>query len=130
MDQIAEPCRNGLLTHRLEIAAWRPFTDNQLINCHWRTKHKRKDSDKEFVACYAHLQRIPKATGKRRVSLEIVLVGRQKETDPWAYLKSLNDSLVSCGLLVDDTARYVEFGGTVYSRGKEAMTTIILSDLE
>jgi hypothetical protein len=64
------------------------------------------------------------------VSLEIVLTGRQQRTDPFSYAKSLNDALVRCGMLVDDSSEFVEWGGTVYSRGKEGSTTIVLEELE
>ena len=125
---VAQP---SSILHRIGIPQWRPYTDNELLNCHWRVKHKRKAADKERVGIYAHVQHIPKAVGKRRVSLEIVLTGRQKQVDPWAYNKSLMDALVQNGLLVDDSSEWVEFGGITYSRGKKGseMTTIVLEEI-
>lgn len=129
-ETFALPRHAAPLIHRIEIPGWRPFTDNQLINCHWTTKAKRKKSDKEFIACYAALQRTPNALGKRKVSLEIVLKGKQKKTDPLAYAKSLCDALVACHLLIDDSEEFMVWGGVTYSRGKEAMTTIVLEEME
>ena len=62
--------------------------------------------------------------------LEIVLTSRQKKADPYAYCKSALDALVACGMLIDDTAEFVEWIPPVYSRGKLASTTIVLTDLE
>jgi len=114
---------------RITIPNWRPVRDNQLVGVHWTKRKRLKDGDAEFVATYARQADTAPATGKRRVSLEIVLVGRQQETDPWAYLKSLLDALVKCKLLVDDSSEYVEWGGTTYTRGSEPSTTIILKDI-
>lgn len=120
-----------LATHRVVIPDWRPWPDNKLAGgIHWATRKDRKGRDKNMVAAYARIAGTPKATGKRRVQLEIVLSGRQKKTDPMAYAKSLLDSLVHCGLLVDDTTEYVEWIPPVYRRGDETVTTIVLTDIE
>lgn len=118
------------MIHRIKIPDWRPTRDNELLNCHWRIKHKRKTDDAAMVMMYAIVANVMPATGKRRVSLEIVLKGRQKTTDEWAYHKSLMDALVKCRMLVDDSPQFVAWGGTTYSRGGEAGTTIILEDME
>lgn len=118
------------MIHRFTIPNWRPARDNELINCHWRTKHKRKKADAETVGVYAMVAKVPPAIDKRRVSLEITLKGRQQQADPLAYAKSLLDALVACRLLIDDKAQFMEWAGVMYKRGKDAGTTIVLEDIE
>lgn len=89
-----------------------------------------KDTDADMVAVYCRISEVPQATGKRRVQLKIVLVGRQQKTDPLAYAKSLLDALVKCGQLVDDTDEYVEWVPPVYERGTEASCTIVLTEVD
>lgn len=115
-------------THRLFIPDWRPARLNTILG-HWAKAGRIKKKDREIVGVYFHLEEIPKATGKRRVSLEIVLKGRQKQTDPDAYWKSLLDSLTACGAIVDDSEAYVELAGTTYRNGEPCGTTIIMADL-
>lgn len=117
------------MTWRVTIPNWRPCPDNKLAGgIHWAVRAKRKRQDADMVAVYCW-DRAPKATGKRRVRLEIVLSGRQKQVDPLAYCKSLFDALVKCGMLVDDSIEWVEFGGVTFTRGEKTSTTIILEEL-
>lgn len=116
------------MIHRITIDNWRPARDNQLMECHWRMKHKLKKADAEMIGTYAKLYDVPPAQGRRLVSLEIVLSGRQKKTDPHAYNKSLMDALKICKLLVDDSETYMLWGGLTYSNGPP-QTTIVLEDL-
>lgn len=118
------------MLHRIVCPNWRPTPDNNLTDgSHWAKKHRLKKQDKAMIKTYAMLANVLRATGKRLVSLEITLSGRQQEADPLAYGKSLNDALVSCGMLIDDSDRYMVWGGVTYSRG-EPQTVIVLEDLE
>lgn len=114
----------------LRIPRWQPERLNRLIGCHWATKHRRKRADREMVAGYALAQQIPRAEGKRRVSLVVTLGPRQRGFDPDSPWKSLLDALVACGLLVDDSGRWVEAGAVTFERGRERGTLIILEDVE
>lgn len=119
------------MIHRIEIHSWRPYRDNQIAGgIHWAVRNERKNSDKTMVAWHVKAQDVPPALGKRRVSLEITLTGRQKEADPLAYAKSLLDSLVACRMLVDDNSQFVEWVPPVYTKGEELKTVIVLEDLE
>lgn len=122
------------MIHKITIPNWRPVRDNQIAGgIHWSKRKKLKDGDAQMVAVYARQADAPHALGKRRVSLEIVLTGRQQETDPLAYCKSLFDALVKCRMLIDDSAQFVVWGGTTYtraSRGVRGSTTIVLEDME
>jgi hypothetical protein len=103
-----------------------PPTLNQLMRGHIRTRIRL---GKQFRAVVAGRWRGPKATGKRRVSIEIVLGPRQRGADPDAFFKAVGDSLVKCGALKDDTRHGVEWGPVTYSRGPEQGTVIILEDI-
>ena len=118
------------MIHKITIPNWRPAALNTLMRSHWSTPGKLKKSDAAMIAGYALQAGIPKATGKRRVSLEITLTGRQRQVDPDSYQKSTLDGLVKCGQLLDDNAASVEWGCVWYSRIGEAGTTIILTDMD
>jgi hypothetical protein len=63
---------------------------------------------------------IPKATGKRHVSIDRLFSGRERLFDPdnlAASTKSLLDAMVLAGLLVDDSAAFVECD---WSQSREA----------
>ena len=82
------------------------------------------------MAYYAKLAGIPNALDKRRVSLEITLVGRQKEADPDAYWLDLLDALVQSHLLIDDKDQFCEMGKVTYQRGEKSKTVIVLEEVE
>lgn len=129
-----EHCDN-VGVHVLTIPNFVPATLNQLLG-NWRKRARLKKLDREMVATYARLQEIPKATGKRRVSLRIGWgdgkAGRRKgggrRPDPEAFWKSVNDSLVSCGLLTDDNEHGVELGPVEYVAG-ERRTEVVLTEV-
>ena len=118
--------------HRIFIPNWRPVLDNVLTRGNRFGVNKLKQADRKMIAAYAAADGTPKATGKRLVTLEITLTGRQQEADPMAYCKSLLDGLVKCGLLIDDTAEFCEWEPPTYQRaerGEEASTTIVLTPI-
>jgi hypothetical protein len=90
---------------------------------------RRKKADAQMIAVYG--RSIPKAVGKRRVDLEIILKPKQRGGDVDAYNKSLLDGLVRCGLLVDDNRQHVELSQPTYSRGteKDWGARIVLEDV-
>lgn len=114
----------------ITIPDWRPTPDNKLSHKHWAVAKSFKDTDKEMVGTYAKIADAQPALGKRRVSLEIVLTGRQKKTDPFAYCKSVLDALTHCRMLVDDSSQFMEWGGVTWTRGTKSFTMIVLEDLE
>src|ERR1051326_4545648 len=103
------------MIHRIVIPDWRPARDNQLVYKHWGTARRLKRADVEIVGAHALVAGTPRAIGKRRVSLQIMLKGRQKEADPLAYCKSLLDALVKAHLIIDDNDRFMEWGGVARS---------------
>ncbi len=117
-----------MTTHRLFIPNWRPVSLNEIVGRNKYAIHRIKKNDREMVGTYAANCVIPKATGKRRVSLEIVLGPRQRQHDPDALFKVLLDSLKQCRRLVDDSPKWCELGAVTYRRDGEPGTTIVLTD--
>lgn len=112
--------------YRIVIPNWRPPTLNQLMRGKVKTQIALSKACKAMVAGYG--REVPRAGGKRKVSLLIELEGRQKEMDADAPWKGLLDALVFCGLLIDDHSRYVQFGEFEQCRGA-SQTVITLEDV-
>jgi Holliday junction resolvase RusA-like endonuclease len=108
--------------YTLDIPRWHPAPLNKLLG-HWRTAHRLKKIDRSVIAAYAC--RIPKAQGKRRVSLHIILDKGQRAPDPDAFFKSLCDALVHAGMLVDDNRQHVELAPVTFSRDPKSWGTVI-----
>lgn len=113
---------------RIEIPDWRPKTTNELLALHYRARSGAKRIDAEMIGTYAALVGVPKATGRRRIDLEIrKRMGRSLDEDnAW---KSLKDALVRLGLLVDDSPRWCDQGTPTFPRGPRR-TVITLTDLD
>jgi Holliday junction resolvase RusA-like endonuclease len=112
----------------LDIPTWHPTPLNKLMKGHWSNGHQLKKVDRAMVAAYA--SGIPKAKGRRRVSLHIILNKGQRAPDPDAFFKSLCDALVHAGALVDDNCQYVELAPVTFSRDPQAWGSVIrLEDL-
>ena len=119
------------MEYRITIKDWRPWPDNKLSGgTHWSVRSKRKKQDELIVSLSARIADTPKATGKRRVHLEIVLSGKQQQTDPLAYAKSTLDALTKCGMLIDDSTEYVEWITPTYRRDDHTQTTIVLTEVQ
>lgn len=114
-----------MAVHEIIIHNWHPTPLNKLINSHWAVANKLKKLDKAEVR-YAS-NHIPKATAKRRVELIIELGKRQRACDPDAHFKSLGDALTACGMLVNDSHKWVEWSPVKFERGNKK-TTIRLYD--
>jgi hypothetical protein len=112
----------------LTIEGWHPARLNELLG-NWQRRARLKKHDRELVAGYALVQRIPSATGKRRVSLLLTLAPGQRGADPDSFWKSTLDALVHAGLLLDDNRQAVELGDVRFTRGPARETTVIIEDL-
>ena len=111
------------------MLGYHPPTINMLIGRGWRTIHSIKRRDRKRIGDEMALAGIPRATGKRRVTLEIILAPRQRSPDPDAFWKVLLDSLVSCGALKDDNRQWVELAPVEIGRGKRRATVLTLEDV-
>jgi hypothetical protein len=115
--------------YTLEIPRWRPALLNELMRS-VKGKIRLKKRDCEMIWGCALEQKIPKATGKRRVSLHVKLGKGRREFDDDAWQKSTLDAMKQAGLIVDDSSRYVETGPVTFSRDRQGWgTRITLEDL-
>lgn len=112
----------------INIPHWIPTSVNKLMSNHWASANRIKKADAQMIAVYAHKQGIPRAEGKRSVQT-ILTYHRGRACDPDNIQKSLNDALVKCGLLVDDSHIWLETKPVIIKRGKAKHTTIILEDI-
>lgn len=111
----------------LFIPCWHPIALNKLMG-HWAERAKRKAGDRAIIWGESYGAR--RATGKRRVSLEIILGHKQRGCDPDAYWKSLLDALVHAKLLINDNRQNCELGPVTFSRdAKRWGTRVTLEDL-
>jgi hypothetical protein len=117
------------MIHTLRIENWHPVTLNQLVAWPWPMVRRRKKNDREIVGGEALARRVPRATGKRRVGLHLILGPRQRGCDVDAYHKSLLDALVAAGLLIDDSPRWCELAPVTYERATRRAAVITLEDI-
>jgi hypothetical protein len=111
------------------IPDWHPLSLNQMIGFNKFVVTRRKHKDAGLVGAACLMAGVPRATGKRRVTLTIVLGPRQKGRDPDAFHKSTCDSLRSCGALVNDSKEWVELPPVRYERAMRRSTRITLEDV-
>ncbi len=95
----------------------------------WLRQPGRKRLDAGIIALEALAQRIPVATGKRRLDLAFTVGKRGRAPDADNLLKSLLDGLVRARLLLDDDAHGLQLGEIVVVRGPTKGTRIALTDL-
>jgi hypothetical protein len=113
----------------VHIPWWRPAALNELLKGGpWGAAWLKKN-DLSHVCVFAHWHHVPRATGKRRISLKIVLPPKQRRWDIDALQKSTLDACVTAGMLKDDGPKWAEWGGVEYTRGKSLSTTIVIEDL-
>jgi hypothetical protein len=115
---------------RIVIPRWKPTLLNALMEMHWSKRSKVKKSDYAMIATYAMLAGVPKATGHRKVGVEVILAKSKsgREPDPDAVNKVLRDGLAAAGLIVDDSRKWATFSEPVIRRGERA-TVITLEDV-
>jgi hypothetical protein len=99
----------------LGIPRWRPALLNELSRS-VKGKIRLKKLDRQMVCTYTWQAKIPRATGKRRVSLHVTLGKGMREFDVDALWKSLNDAMKHAGLIADDSRPYLEQGPVTFSR--------------
>lgn len=114
---------------RVVIPNWHPSPVNAWSGRHWRKKHRLRKQNALIIGTYGLLAGVPRAAGKRRVELTIVLGPKQKGCDPDAYWKLLLDCLKQVGLLMDDRKECVELAWVGFERAREMATVIELEDV-
>jgi len=82
-----------------------------------------------MIGVYLYNAKVPKAAGKRRVEIVIVLGKGQRAGDPDAYNKSLLDALVRLGYLKDDNRQWLQLESVKFSRAEEKAMIIRITDV-
>ena len=111
------------------IPDWHPTRLNEIRGRHAMVAHRRRKADTQFWRAYCHLAGVPKAKGKRRLTLTIGTDKGKQAGDPDAYWKLLLDSLKGLQLLVDDSSKWVELTPLQVSPGTGKATTLIIQEL-
>jgi len=112
----------------VEMPGYNPPSVNRLIGQHWGklVRHKRLAYDALAIAVYR--AGVPRARGKRRLSVTVTQAGRGRLMDASNVLKVLEDGLVRCGALRDDGPAFLELGKIEVRRGEQRGTCIELED--
>lgn len=113
----------------VRIDHWHPTPLNELLNCHWAERGRKKKADAQIVGVSVRGADVPRASLPRLVALEITLGKGQRAADPDAYWKSLLDGLVACGALKDDSRQWCHLGEVSFVRGERPRTVIRLENV-
>ena len=116
-------------TYTLVIPRYLVPTTNQLFRGTLRRRMRLGRECRELVAGYFAGSGIPRAEGRRRVSLRLTLGPRNRPRDVDSSWKAALDACVRCGALVDDSPAWCELGTFEAVRGPEPATAIVLEDL-
>jgi hypothetical protein len=114
--------------YRLEIPATPPSL-NRLMRGRIRDRIRLGKSWRFAVHLAFHLSGIPRATGRRRVTLSVTWGPGERSIDPDNLNKCLGDSLKTAGAIRGDSYRWVTWGEAVYRRGPTARTVVVLEDV-
>ncbi len=118
-----------MTTWRVEIPGWLPPSVNTLLTRHWAAAGKLKKRAYRVVSVACLVAQVPKAKGKRRVSIVATMGPRGRLRDADGLWKVILDALKACGAIVDDGPRWVELGQIWVERAKERSTCITLEDI-
>jgi hypothetical protein len=116
----------------LVLPGWRPPSTNSVMGRCWQAAHRAKKRMAKLLGDCARLARVPPAAGRRRLSAVVTLGPRQKRMDPDNVCKLLFDSCKRAGIIRDDSERWLEWGGLVYSpvRGARPETLLVIEEVD
>ena len=107
-------------------------SQNVLDRSNWRGRKASKDSWKMLIRGAPGFLDIPRAHGKRRLTIERHAKGTLDEQNLIGGAKGIIDDLVQLGLLVDDKPAFLDLGKPVQARvqkhEKRPYTLLILED--
>jgi hypothetical protein len=124
---LSEPVAPGAEHFTLQIDRWHPTRLNELLG-HPMRRARQKKADAQLIAYTCRDAGVTRATVPRAVTLTIVLAPRQRAGDPDAYWKSLLDSLVSAGALVNDNRQWCRPMPVQFARAAQSATVVQLDD--
>lgn len=113
----------------VRISNWLPARINQWEGRHWSVKHRLKKADRNMIAACCLGAGVPRATEKRRVTLNLTIGPGDRGGDVDAYWKSVLDALTECGAILGDRCDQVEIAPIQMVQGERSSTTLILQDL-
>nr|WP_320131982.1 hypothetical protein [uncultured Holophaga sp.] len=91
-------------------------SQNEFAWAHWRKAKSSKDAWKLLIRGASGFLDIPRARGKRRLTIERHARGTLDEQNLIGGAKGIIDDLVQLGLLVDDKPAFLELGRPVQAR--------------
>lgn len=113
-----------------------PLSVNKLLAMHHMKAHKAKSVDMQAISLEVKSQNIPKATGKRKLKVTCIKNrlkdGKRKGGrlgDPDNVQKVILDGLVKAGVLVDDSAQWLQLEQPVMVAGDCEKTIIEIEDI-
>jgi hypothetical protein len=126
----AKPWGQPQVVYRVEIPGWHPASVNELFKS-VKSRIRLKKRDRKWIGDFFGPMgsKVPLASGKRRVSITIVLAPGQRGKDVDAYHKSPLDALKYHGLIRNDTDRWCEITPVNYDRAAKMATVFLLEDL-
>lgn len=113
---------------RLVIPDWNPPSVNRLLSAHWARRGRLKTAVADLIWMAARESGITRATGRRRVSVEVIVTNLSHAPDPDNVWKALNDGLKRNGILVDDKAEYCVLGPAIPVKGDRKATIITIEE--
>jgi hypothetical protein len=116
--------------HEVRIAGAICPTLNALMRGKLRARMALEAGWRAVVAHAATAAGVPRATGKRRVTIRIILGARRRGADPDAFFKASGDALKAAGMLVDDSRKWVEWAPTEYEPGAQDGTVYVIEEVE
>ncbi len=108
----------------LTINGWRPCSTNEMAR-NVKTKIRLKKRDRDVLCAGARQWGLPRATGKRSMSLTIRVPKGQRRWDTDAFFKSLQDAAKHAGLIVDDSPVWFQCGRMDYDPQRGPLRTIL-----
>ena len=108
-------------------------SQNEFAFAHWRKAKASKDAWKLLIRGAPGFLEIPRAHGKRRLTIERHAKGTLDEQNLIGGAKGIIDDLVQLGLLVDDKPAFLDLGKPVQARvqkhEKRPYTLLILEEV-
>jgi Holliday junction resolvase RusA-like endonuclease len=116
----------------LVVPGWRPPSLNSVRGRHFSAEHRAKKAAAEALGVAKALARCPDAEGRRRVRVVVTLGPRMRPHDGDNPLKILWDALTRAHLIVDDSAKHLEWLGLTYSptRAARPETLLVIEEVD
>lgn len=108
-------------------------SQNEFAFANWRIAHRSKAEWKILIRAAHGFLDVPRAHGKRKLTIERHALGILDEQNLLGGAKGIIDNLVQLGLLVDDDPEHIEHGKPVQARLKKGerrpYTLLILEEV-